>query len=138
MNVARLQRIRDHVAATPDVFDMDDWVGRCGTVCCFGGHAALDAGYIVVRTSPRPDTFAVYYDITAAGLASAPHVTWFNTDPMFAAALELSKAQADRLFYIDGWPKDFRELFQKAETAAARATIAAKRIDRFIGSGGLN
>lgn len=135
MNVDRLIRVRDDITAEPSQFEMLDYVTAqyderkefCGTALCVAARAALDAGFIALRNTPRPGAPSTFYDVTDVG---SPYGSTMHT--LGAAALALTLTQAGRLFYLDSWPNDFWKPFMRAKTPLERASIAAKRIDRFI------
>lgn len=141
LSVDRLIRVRDQFVSAPDRLEMDDFVNPvyderqelCGTTVCIGGAGALDAGFITLRSTPRPGTERVMYDVTPTG---EQHKGDSGTWEMFMAALGLSHDQANRLFFLSGWPKGFRSQFVNAKDAASRARVTARRIDQFIATGG--
>lgn len=132
MNVERLHRVKMQILAEPDRFDMEDYATPilfgdevCGTACCIGGFAALDAGFIRLRTSPR-EGYATYYDVTSQAPPSN------GSRDVFDAALNLSPSEADRLFLTSHWPGKFFTAYAMAKTHTEQAEIAANRIDHFI------
>ena len=143
MNIDRLLRVKARILAEPVEFEMDHYVSTrrdtsgevCGTACCIGGHAAVDAGFITLRTAPLPGFSSLGYELTPAGakvvggMAFGSGVDGFG---VFADALDLSPSEANRLFFVANWPKGFRVPFEQATGATARANIAGKRIDHFM------
>lgn len=131
MNIDRLLRVKERILAEPAAFQMDGYVSACGTACCIGGHAAIDAGFI----TPSATTSRLGYDLTPAGAQVVGGLAYGSGRDgfgVFSDALGLSPSAANRLFFVANWPKGFREPFERAAGAAARATIASKRIDHFI------
>lgn len=128
-NIERLLRIRDQVLAEPAVFDMTDYVivSDCGTTLCFGARAALDAGFITLRETPRPGARCTFYEITPSGALHGSEMR-----DLAMAALSINEKQAKRLFHLEHWPSAFWTPFLRAKTTQDRATIAAKRIEHFI------
>ena len=139
MNIDRLLRVKQRIVAEPDGFDMDEYVSSCGTACCIGGHAAIDAGLITLRTTPRADMPGLSYELTPTGALSVGGMVFgsgVNGVGVFADALDLLPSEANRLFFTANWPKGFRLPFDQAKTPAARAAIAARRIDHFLATEG--
>jgi hypothetical protein len=135
INTERLRRVRDRIVAEPERFDMGDYARPVfspegvflGTVHCIGGLAAIDAGYIVARGSRDPERM-VWYDITAA----SPVERYPYDDYRFAEALSLIPDEANRLFGVDQWPAPFNTEYALAGSPEVRASVASRRIDRFI------
>lgn len=135
MNIDRMLRVRDVVLAEPDRLELlDDFVAPrfdadrfVGVGLCIAARAALDAGFIELRDTPRPGAPRTYYDVTPAGLERAQFMRELG-----AAALDLSDAQARRLFYVDEWPSRMASAFLQSKQAPARASVTARRIDHFM------
>jgi hypothetical protein len=143
MNIDRLNAVKARILAEPEQFDMGDFVSTkydergepCGTACCIGGHAAVEAGYITLRSTPRPGLPSVMYDMTPAGVLAASglhYASGANGFGAYAEALDLLPSEANRLFFVENWPKSLRASFEQATSTAARATIAGRRIDHFM------
>jgi len=130
MNVKLLRKIQEHILAEPRRFRMSGYsfvsapgtivgpseycgdirqvVPECGTMACIAGWATgLDGG-----------------DIANAGADTG------------AQHLQLPELVADRLFFMSQWPEKFSEAYRSATTVAAKAQIAAERIDHFIATEG--
>lgn len=140
MNVDRLLRVRDEIEADPESLEMiDDFVtprfnghgAFVGCNLCIAARAAIDAGMISLRDTPRPGAPGTFYDVKVPG---SEQVFLLQLGAM---ALELDPRQADRLFFVDDWPRNFRESFSKAPSAKARAVVTTRRIGRFIDSEGM-
>lgn len=130
MNVERLRKVASIVLSDPERFAMDQWVSECGTMCCIGGHAVLDAGYAQVVHSRLGD----YFTDTDAGKAAVANGDY---DSIYEAALELTNPQGGNLFYVSDWPERFQVAFRAAsDDPVERARIAAERIEYFISTGG--
>lgn len=135
INTERLRRVRDQIVAEPERFDMGDYArpvfspdgALLGTVHCIGGLAAIDAGYIVARRSRDPERM-VWYDVTTA----SPAERYPYDAGRFAEALSLIPEEADRLFGVEQWPAPFHVEYALAGSPEVRASVAARRIDRFI------
>ena len=139
MDVDRLLRVRDGIEAEPSRLEMiDDFVAPrfsgngafIGCDLCIAARAALDAGFIALRGTPRPNAPGTFYDVTLPGKEQA-----FLLE-LGSMALDLDPRQADRLFFVDEWPVNLRSSFLHATSATARAAITTRRIARFIESEG--
>ena len=141
INVDRLIRVRDQFVDAPESLAMDDYITGvynesnelCGTASCIGGAAALDAGFIVLRQTPRAGTMALLYDVTPEGKRIREDSAKLD---VFNVALGLDQRQSDRLFFVTNWPAGHRKEFESAKTPAARARVTARRIDQFLATGG--
>lgn len=89
-------------------------IPNCGTVACIAGHVlAIANGKSLKETRAKEHAFGV---IDRA-----------------ARRLGVNRQKANRLFYMDEWPKRFR--FDRRSSPARNAVLAAKRIDYFIKTG---
>jgi len=144
MNVERLRKVRATILSKPQYFDMSDW-GRydeevCGTVCCIGGYAALDAR--MVRIKKIREEWGVFssLEVTEKGRKATADENdcagkaWL--DPVYRVSLGLTVEESERLFLDENWPSVFKRPFQNSESRRERARIAAKRITHFIKSKG--
>lgn len=140
MNVDRLLRVRDGIEAEPERLEMfEDFVtprfndqgALVGCDLCIAARAALDAGFIELRSTPRPGLPGTFYDVTSAGTAHATFMLQLG-----AAALELDDVKADRLFFVDEWPKGYASSYLQSKHRTARAAITVRRIARFIDTEG--
>lgn len=138
LNTERLIRVRDLISATPALLNMaedfvngvfDDAGALVGHSFCISGLAALDAGWITLRSTPRVGTARVLYDVMP--VAERPYRDDGALN-LFRAAIG---ADADRLMFVANWPTGFAKQFE-ATAGQARATVAARRIDVFISTGG--
>jgi len=102
LNVALLEKIRDHILAEPNGFYMQDW--ECGTTCCIGGWAVKLSGQEWNRRTTEPENLL--------GLSN-----WKQ---------ELS------LFYTTNWPKKYEKAYDNAKTPKGRARAGANYINYFI------
>lgn len=136
MNIDRMLRVRDVVLAEPDRLELlEDFVTPrfdaedrfCGHGLCIAARAAIDAGFIELRDTPRPGAPRTYYDVTEEG---AKHAGFLRE--LGGAALSISDPQARRLFYVTEWPARLSSAFLQSKQAPARASVAARRIDHFM------
>jgi hypothetical protein len=118
---ARLELIEDYV--TPQ-FDGDRFTG---SLLCIGARAAIDAGFIALRDTPRPGAPRTFYDVTELGHTQGSFIA-----ELAAAALAIDESGARRLLNVESWPKPYVGSFLRASSALARATVTANRIDHFI------
>lgn len=58
---------------------------------------------------------------------------WRQTRENGADVLDLSRAQAGRLFFWGSWPEPFKSGYWHAGTAERRAIVAAGWIEAFVG-----
>lgn len=120
MNIKLLRRIQKQILKEPRQFQMGSYYARrlpgvelipnCGTACCVAGWAVsltmTCTPAEAARKSPKP------------------------LHPRAAVTLGLTSEEASRLFYMDGWPMNFRIL--AAEGTLEFAANAVARIDHFI------
>lgn len=124
LNLPLFDRIKAHITAHPDQFDMNSWwtVGSCGTACCIAGWAcALDELTVMplgFGSLPRP---------TDKGIALAAVCKENSTaaSELARMALGLTHAEAARLFYDHRWPDHL-------QTMDDRAVAACLMIDEII------
>lgn len=139
MNVKLLRKIKKEILAEPLRFDMHGWfnaddrIAPCkSTACIAGWTVALDH---MGKTTSWKSVIAQRNDGDAEGEARR--------------LLKLDFEQANRLFFIAGWPREFHDRYWEIENTlnyrdikGARlkrkqlAQIAAERIDHFIKTGG--
>lgn len=144
LNVERLIRVRDLVVSQPELLNLEgDFVNGIvseageltGHSLCIAGLAALDAGFITLRSTPRPNAPKVFYDVLPIAQAR-----YFEEGPlnMFRAAIGagVDSFTGDRLMLVPNWPPGFQKQLAAAATPDARAKVTARRIDQFISSGG--
>ena len=130
MNIPLLKKIQKHIKEEPRRLNMDDWILRkdefiqnkkqlayvlsrkikdipkCGTVCCIAGWADVLSGNGQFSYN-RAKTI-----------------------------LNLTSDQASQLFFVGGWPKEFRSEFESTLNLKKRANITVNRITHFIKTGG--
>lgn len=116
MNVPLLRQIQERILAEPEHFRMDVW--SCGTAHCFGGWACVLNG---IRSTGWDGTF------TDDGESTYDTAT---------RLLALRGDNSERFFLLSNWPFPFNEQYGAAATPAARARVAADRIDWFIRTNG--
>lgn len=132
MNVSLLRKVKRTILAQPEHFRMDKWT--CGTAHCIAGTVcALDKSLAFVVPKKKDDIWLVIDgNDEESEVLSVPAAA--------AQALDLDDeyegSDADRLFYLEDWPKAFRTDYKKASSAKARAAVAAKRIEHFIKTNG--
>lgn len=100
------------------------WKGKCGTVCCIAGQTFL---------SVRPNALGwLKKDTRLSGLQA----DWPTVQGYAAAALELSAAEAARLFYLKNWPEEFSSKYILAQTGAGRISALRDAVENFIQTNG--
>lgn len=131
MNTKLLRQVKRIILDEPKRLYMTTWIYTalegeserppCGTLGCIAGWAALlDSG--------GADNLNKAKDAIRGKGESVAKVA--------KKALELGVGQANRLFYLPGWPRHFHHSYVSAKTPKERAKIAAERIDKFIATGG--
>jgi hypothetical protein len=133
MNVRLLRKVKDHILAEAQHFDMGFWVNSgehpprrkeqtCGTTCCIAGWANA------MTISPR-----AYKKLT---VDQYQHKIYGSRDNA-AISLGLDDSQARKLFYTPDWPYEFQHrLEQHKPGTKAYAKVAAERIEHFIATNG--
>lgn len=130
MNVELLETIKARILAEPDAFRMDQWT--CGTAHCIAGWALKLSGVDLTNPGGFP-----WEQLTVGGeepSAAAAKVLDLSTEE--DAEWDTQPSEAGRLFHVSSWPSAFEDRYCDAEERAARAQIAAERIDHFIATGG--
>jgi hypothetical protein len=143
LNVALLKKIKEHILAKPNRFVMrtfvlkskdygkeykdDDWQMRkfdkCGTAACIGGWAVLLHDGINADVS---DIRNKAVKVLGLDRERGDDDNYDEDDYDLAG---------DYLFETSCWPEPFSTNFDTAKTPAARAKVAAKRIDHLIATG---
>jgi len=150
MNVELLNQVVKFHEEVPARFDMDDWYealepGRasdsllepapaCGIVGCIAGTANILGGKLHHYTN---------YDLNIE-IYDEPEEGWFKGGQ---AALELTKEQAQRLFYHtstiagywnskNSWPSNYSLAYLNATTQAERVAALKARVAHFIATDG--
>ncbi len=136
MNTKLLLEIKEKILLMPRNFKMSAFFStileyadkelnripdNCGTTCCIAGWA------ISLQTEEKTPLAGKMFKYRTDGL---------NED-LGAQYLDLTSSQAVRLFSANYWPEYFQDQYDAAETYIERAQIAAKRIDHFIATEGL-
>lgn len=106
-------------------------VPECNTQACLAGETILanNLGYI-----PKEGGI-----LLNNGQAYGHDIEWAAT-----VALDLSDAEADRLFFFrewtdnerDGWPEQFEDAYRLAYTPANRLQVAIDRVQHFLDTEG--
>lgn len=149
MNVKLLRKIRDEILKKPLRLDMGNWVNRqddiapCNTTACIAGWAVILDKQNRYKTKWTDEATVAIRDNQASPLRS-----YFETTGQ--DCLDLTRIQAQRLFYCQSWPAQFSkpwtELHENTFLIVARgrdnrrklmarrkmAKLTAKRIDHFI------
>jgi hypothetical protein len=126
MNTELLIKVREAIMAHPHNTDMvAGWilhsnfqVAQCGTTGCIAGWAI--AGGDLEKLRKRREA-------TGAG---------HQVRERAKKLLDITEAQADRLFHVYAWPPSLKWSYDSATTWRMRAKITARRIDHFINTGG--
>jgi hypothetical protein len=131
MNVKLLRKVKKHILEEPRRLAMGYFVQRkdgltqtvfeseardgdeypfakCGTAACI-------AGWTVLLTDQTQE---------------------WQIEQNAIRLLEIDGREAQRLFYVHSWPEKLRNKYHNLKTPAARANVAARRIDHFIKTNG--
>lgn len=128
MNTKLLRRIAKHITEEPRRLDMSGFYYKprrsfvldhsapkvpcydpapCGTAACIAGWAVgLELG-----------------DVAAMSTAIRPRAE---------KLLGIDFIQSSRLFFVEYWPKNLSQKYERAATVAEKAKVAVTRINRFI------
>jgi hypothetical protein len=127
MNTPLLLKIADTIAKHPEKFNMSLWHGYTAGKCthCIGGWA--EAIHLQGVTTP-----ALRYFTASPFLASPAEQI-----KHYADLLGLTQRQGERLFFLFGWPRRFRDAYMTSgnETPES-AMVAVQRIHHFIKTDG--
>jgi hypothetical protein len=136
MNAKLLKEIKRVISAKPERIAMGQWLAvfmDCDTVGCIAGWAA-----VLVRSKRRG------YDEMAVEVLQDRR----TTKEQARKALRLTHGQAERLFHVGEWPREFEERYvnlewdrynynwTNAQLDRERADCVCQRIDAFIESKG--
>ncbi len=114
MKTKLLRQVQEKILAEPELFQMAHWHVRvddsCGTAHCIAGWAEV---------------------------LGAPGKKHSLDKREYLELMGLRMSQADRLFYVSGWPKQFSTKYRRSVSAKNRAKIASDRIDHFIATRGM-
>lgn len=124
MNVELLEQVADYILRHPDELAMDSWsdipgtikrLFGCGTTRCIAGTAMF---------------------LAQQNGADIPNSA--STPGMAQKLLRLTFEQAERLFYVQNWPVEYRIAYQlqRSKYSDTNAWITAQRIDHFIATNG--
>lgn len=123
--ITKLRQIERTILCEPERYNQNFWASpfACGTVCCIAGHAvAIEArknGYRIDRA------LDLYRIVGSNGFVRSA-----------AAIIGLRSEEAARLFLDSSfWPAPFCHDYAEAESDAARACVAIRRIQHFIETG---
>lgn len=156
MNIKLLKRIAKTITQRPEQFDMEYWfrfdkdIPNCHTAACIAGWAVTLGTtkakaklmpfkaarlFVPVFGTKHINGFAVSrYDQSSASEGTIIEKAMF--------LLGINEAQANRLFYRDRWPQEYKDAFGEAVDGlaylnmATAAKVASKRIAHFIKTDG--
>lgn len=134
MNVRLLRKVKRAILAEPTKFRMDKWT--CGSAHCIAGTiCALDQSLTFVVPKRKGAVWLVV-DGNDEDSSVVPIERAAADNLEIEYSEHTSHTEADRLFHLPYWPKQFRDDYRAAQTLKARAGIAAKRIEHFIKTNG--
>lgn len=121
INVELLREIQAHIKEEPKRLIMEHWSYHISP----GEQDISDFGLkrIVVPACGTVACIGGWGSLLRSGMSRAD-----------AFGFESTSKEGLRLFYVDKWPKRFREKFKRARTAKSRVLIACARIDAFVKS----
>ncbi len=135
LNVKLLRKVKAQILKEPAQFAMTKWFTRdiaqanefaevldirrrvipnCGTAACIAGWA------VAIHKESNPELVARSY-----------YMPYDAND-----ALDLDDDNSHLLYHVARWPRKFLERWRRARSMAARARVAADRIEHFIATGG--
>jgi hypothetical protein len=122
INVELLGRVRDHILEDTRRFNMDRYVNvaygtdapHCGTIGCIAGWAVM-----LVEGIPEEISDSYY-----AGVAEDAR-----------RLLGLTYWEAENLFHVSMWPKEYKDRFLAADSIDEEAKVAADFINAIIAAG---
>jgi len=124
MNEALLRQVMDEIRKEPKQFDITSWFDRqasespCGTTGCI-------AGWAVALVHHKGD------------LKAASQNPILYPGKVGQKLLELSYEEKQRLFFLEHWPKAYRDAYwANGATAQCRARATVARIEHFIATEG--
>jgi len=128
MNTQLLEQVRDAILEEPSRFSMKEWVNpnhpgsKCGTSACI-------AGFALVLNTTKGDTAIATWKEGIFRWAYDPGYVLFEDARKL---LDLTSAQAERLFADRNWPQPWRDVYRNATTDQQAAGAAAGRINLFL------
>jgi hypothetical protein len=114
--VRLLRKVAKHILAEPECYDQNTIVlmgNPCGTVACIGGRLSI------LTNTPLTEGDNLDFDSLVPKIGVTHRQLW----------------NLCQFTYSDGWPRSFRNAYNKAKTPETRAKIAAARIEHFIKTG---
>lgn len=116
MNVRLLRKIAKVIQEKPRKLDMavlhSNGKGMFRPLTCATAHCICGWGAVLAN---RPDIDAS-----------------ISSEPVFG----IDSGMRNRLFWVGRWPQQFRESYRARKTQAAKARVAAARIEHFIKTAG--
>lgn len=139
MNTKLLLKVKQHILDEPRRLWMGQWQVRAVPGKRIEGFWDTEFSFRTVtldeKTAPPCGT--------AGCIAGWTDMLSFRTRPRGVSAesraikkLAITELQAAQLFYVDSWPRKFREEYSAAKTAKRRARIVGQVIDDFIATDG--
>lgn len=139
MNTELLTRVGETIVEHSRQFDMTHWywtgenTPRCGTIACIAGWGIALSNQITPLEAARLFT-------ENFGTDSAPRcvgvLAGFSIERKAQIVFDISRKQADRLFFMSAWPIDFRVRYTDELDRVKQAQIAKERIEFFIKTNG--
>lgn len=136
MQVKLLRQVKAHILDEPRRLHMDHGLmpkyGKdapaCGTVGCIAGWT------VVLANKKRTESAkATIKRLKIPRSESLPRErSWSAIEDMATEILGIRSSAAERLFYTWNWPNALVSAYRSASSAAERAKITARRIERFI------
>lgn len=142
MNIKLLREVQEKIREEGRVY-METWFvdGKayddtpCGTIGCIAGWAAICQ---FGEDAARRDLLKAGYNKLGCRLTDSIEQQGGE------ALLDLTPEEANRLFYLPNWPKEFQDRYAAARDPASRAVdvncakarVVYDRIEHFIATGG--
>ena len=133
-----LRKVKAAILANPRAYRQDQW--HCGTAMCIAGHICFMSGQVV--GAEKRNITGLFGDVEKAWvpvLADGTVVSMANWERIAVneiAPIGAGYIACENLFsHAAAWPEPFASEFRRARTYAARADVAARRIEHYITEG---
>lgn len=121
-----LEEVKVRITADPSKYNQNTY---CDTACCIAGHIDVILNgpeKHVSRGIKTQEAIMQISDIALEALGE-PEDIW-----LFAQPRSLSEEDDDEEDDPDLWPRDLSVEYENATTAAGRAAVGCKAIDRYL------
>ena len=129
-----LEEVKRRIVADPGKYDQNTY---CGTSCCIAGHIDVILNGSEKHISRGINTGDAIDQIASIALEALgePEDIWLFAQPMDVT--DGSDDWDNEEISTDCWPVDLSQEYEDATSAAERAAVACKAIDRYMQDRGL-